>query len=203
MSPYPSCDCGNVRRTYIDESYRTVGGGAEGVYLFAAVSVDAAEEDAIRQVLRKALPSRIRRFHWHADSQDTRDAATAALNAAESAELILLQSNVPSRSQEKSRQHGLWPLVVTMRDRCCHDLCFEARENQLNNRDKQTLANIKKSKVAGPLFVYRIGRPSDEPLLWLPDIALGVFGSNAFDDNPRWWAQLEVKPEVIDAPWRP
>jgi len=197
--PAPEVCCDRSTRTFIDESFHS-GETGPGTYLFAAVSLNVSEQESVRQRLRAALPGKLSRFHWRVDSSETRAVATAVLAGLPIKGIVIVQLLVPARQQERFRQHGLWNLVVELKERCCHDLVFEARESAQNKRDQDTLSSIVRSGVAGDRFTYTFGRPLDEPLLWLPDTLVGVYASNHHHGDAQYWNTLEQHPEVVEIP---
>lgn len=191
--------CLNSTRTFVDESFYLVGNEI-GRYMFAAVTIDSTSEWAAREGLRRALPGRLRRFHWREDSSETRERAVNAFAGVPCEGLIMLQVDVPQRRQERFRQHAMWNLVAELRDRCWHTMLLEARERKQNVRDQETMASIQKSGMAGELFTYSFARPLDEPLLWLPDILLGAYGAQQRYKYSEHWDGLLQKPEILEIP---
>ncbi len=191
--------CNGATQTYLDESYRRAPQNG-GFYLFAAVSLEAQHEENARSELRKALPGKMERFHWHTDSDRQHKRALEALTLiADSLDIVVFaQSGVPPDRQERNRQHALWNVVPTLADRCAHNLTFEGREKSQDQIDSKTLSSISKSNAGGQRFSYGFSRPLDEPLLWLPDMVLGATGLMLTDRTSKWWAMLTVEPELID-----
>lgn len=191
-------------RAFVDESFRPTRSGL-GIYLFAVVVLAAVDEQPLRDRLRRWLPGRARRFHWHDDRDAVRERATRVLCAAPASSLVLLRRDVPQQLQERARQHALWNLVVELRDRDIHDVTLEARERRQDDHDKRNLAAIVKAGIAGSGFRYAFARPLDEPLLWLPDTLAGLAGSiqtTSPAPTPAWARDLyaEISPEQITLP---
>jgi hypothetical protein len=175
-------------RAFIDESFRGTGDG-RGIYLFAVVELTPEAESELRTELRRALPGRMRRFHWRDDSAAVRDRAAGVLASATAASYVLYRCEVDRRRQEQARQHALWNLVAGMRDRGTEEAVFEAREQRQNDKDQETLQAIAKARVGGSEFRFTFGRPLDEPLLWLPDTLAGMAGTTLVADGPHWFAE--------------
>lgn len=186
-------------RAFIDESYRQDLSGA-GAYLFSAVTIEADVEEEVRERLTRALPGRVRRFHWRRDSPDVRRRCLEVIERVELLGVTLLQLYVEPAVSERVRQHMLWSLAFAMLDRGVSDLVFEARERSQNRRDEQTLGNIVCTPAAKGLR-YTFARPLDEPLLWLPDYLAGAHGADLLDGDGQWIGLLPATMvEVIRVP---
>jgi hypothetical protein len=188
-------------RAFVDESYRS-GERGEGLYVFSAVTVAATREDELRERLRRALPRRMKRFHWGKDSDGVRLRCMDVIRTAELVGVTVLQLRVRPGDEEGTRQHMLWSLAFEMLDRDVSDLVFEARDPALNRRDQRTLASITRTPAVAGLR-YTFARPLDEPLLWLPDYLAGIHRTARLDGVGHWLDQLPAPMiEVIEVPPR-
>jgi hypothetical protein len=158
--------------------------------------IDDREEE-IRERLRRALPGRLKRFHWRDDRDLVRERALAIMRTADLAGLTVYRSRVGTRASERVRQHGLWNLVAWLRDRNVDDVLFEARERGQTAKDEATLHQISRSSVSSNDFRYAFIRPFDEPLVWLPDYLAGAYGESLRTGGTDRY--VETLPEALSS----
>ena len=189
-----------AQRAFVDESYRAVDGD-RGVYLLSLVTVAADVEEGVRDRLRRCPPGRAARLHWREDSREVRHRGLAVLadDQHRLSGLTVLTVEVARRRQERARQHALWNAVHAMHERDVHDLVFEGRQRRQDARDAKTLANIYRLPRLRDCCRHSVGRPLDEPLLWLPDYLAGAVGERWIGGDGRYADSLpEALVDVID-----
>ncbi len=189
-----------VLRAYIDESYRGMGDG-HGVYLFAATLLWSDAEEDVRETLRRALPGRMHRFHWRNDRRTVRQQAVTTVLGLGVPHIVVFQVEIDRRRQERARQHAQWQLTIDLVSRGVSELVYEARERKQDEKDQRTIMAIRKAEVVPPTTGFRFARPLDEPLLWIPDIVLGMVGSaKAQPTEAHWFAEALAELDIIEVP---
>lgn len=188
-------ESGLPQRAFIDESFRWTHDD-KGVYLLSAVTITSDVEGDVRHRLRACPPGRAKRLHWRDDSRKIRTKGLTVLadHNLNLTGLTVLTVEVNKGRQEKARQHALWSLVHTMHERDVHELVFEGRQRKQDEKDAKTLADIYRLPRLRSCCRFSVGRPLDEPLLWLPDYLAGAMGEQWIGGDHRY---AELLPEEL------
>jgi hypothetical protein len=158
---------------YVDESIRP---GPAGLYVLAAAVVDGEDLAETAEQLRRLLPRRRIRFHWHAEDEPLRLRMVAALAAAPigfTAYQIGLSSN-SGRALDRARAQLVGRLLWDLRDAGDVELVFESRQARNDRRDATVVAHARRAGWLGLQLRYRFGRPGTDPMLWAADAVAGA-----------------------------
>jgi hypothetical protein len=170
---------------YIDESLRI----PQGLYLLAAVIVADADASDYRAALRALLYRRQIQLHWRNESAKRRSQLIAAVCELRHSGAIVIATGVPGSRQERARRKCIDRLLRELVSRSIARVVFERRHPDLDARDRAMIAALQRQKSL-PAALRATWQPAtDEPLLWLPDIAAGA-ASLAEAGNSTYWSKL-------------
>ncbi|MBB5789302.1 hypothetical protein [Jiangella mangrovi] len=151
---------------YVDESIRT----DDGVYVLAAVALDAADGESVRDAVRSLEPRPGRRFHWRDKEHFERVQAAELLAQLPVIPIVVIGAPVDPRRQERARRHCLAALLFELATAGVDEVCLETRNPVADRRDLDVIGGF---RVRGMIpATVRIGhaRPGEEPLLWAADV---------------------------------
>jgi hypothetical protein len=170
---------------FVDESIRL---GPSGVYIVAAVVV-VGDLDRGREFARSLLlPSQLR-LHWNEESDQRRQRIVDGLADFGAPCRIYVGPLGPHVRQARVRalcfNRLLWDLWVEG----VESVVIESRQEHNDRRDRRTILSAQRSRRASPTLKYSFARPSDEPLLWLPDALAGATAATT-GGGPDYLARL-------------
>ncbi len=79
---------------------------------------------------------------------------------------------------------------------------LEERTPSLNNRDMKLIRAIRGKKIIPTEMRIDVGRPSAEPMLWVPDIVAGAAGADRVHGNPQYLDLTRSTVTQLDIPLR-
>lgn len=164
---------------WVDESMHTATPKMpDGIYLLAATIAEATACDTTRDVLRGLLPRKATRLHWRDQTQRRRRVIADALQNLDVVHTVVIGAPLDPRRQERARR-------ICM-ERLLHELCsldvsrvwVESRTASLNRRDRQLIDVLRSRQVIPPTLRFDFAFPTDDPMLWLPDVVAGAVGAH-------------------------
>ncbi|KWX05839.1 hypothetical protein TH66_00400 [Carbonactinospora thermoautotrophica] len=168
-----------LRVAYADESFLAHDG--TGVYVLAAALLPEASWEDARDVMRdllraqrpKAPPGA--KLHWAKMPARARITATKTVADVGGLHVVAVGAPCPSKRQERARAACLKELVRELYDFGVRVLRMEAREKELNDRDRAVVNQARQmlGLDAEGFRVEHVPGPV-EPLLWLCDIVAGA-----------------------------
>jgi hypothetical protein len=158
---------------YVDESARVSISGA--CYVLAAVLVPSDRADEVRGMVRGLRPPREPRLHWHKVRAGSRPGLAAAVRALDIDAVVVATRDVRHRNSERARRRCLVRLLWELDQRAARDVVFETRKHQ-DADDRRVIAAAVRAGQVGRGVGYAFVLPTDEPLLWLPDVVAGAAG---------------------------
>ncbi|HWL37858.1 MAG TPA: hypothetical protein VNQ77_16850 [Frankiaceae bacterium] len=182
---------------YVDESLRLDG---EGRYVLAAVLVPDARADEVRAALRSTLRRGQRRYHWHDEGPASRLAVTRVVAALGLDAVAVTSTPVDGARQERARRRCLRVLLWEVERRGIEYVVLESRHRPLDLADAQMIAHAGRAGWISRNLRYAFCRPSEEPLLWLPDIVSGVVMRALVDRESRYLDLLGARVATVTAP---
>lgn len=96
--------------------------------------------------------------------------------------------------------HGA--LTVLLADMGVSRVFLEERHPSLNERDKRLIDAIRGKKLIPAELRIDIQRPSEEPMLWMPDIVAGAVGADRVRRDPQYLDAIRSMVEEHDIPLR-
>ncbi len=157
-----------------DESIRSLGLDAPA-YLLGASVVDSDDVEDTRQVLESLRPTR-GKLHWHDLGRRERRRVGEAVAALGALHLVVVASPVDLRREERARAVCLERLGWELARRDVALLTLESRASALVARDRRVVEALRGRRVIPSSLRVEHGDPRSEPMLWLPDQLLGMFG---------------------------
>lgn len=170
-----------VLHAWVDESMRVI--GDEGDYILAAGVGDPRALDPTRDALRALLKGRQARLHWHTENDRRRIALAAAVGRFDLASIVVVGTPMMRSKQERARRKCLERLLHELDQLGVERVYTEARTPRLNSRDQRMIDVLRIRGVIGPSIRVETGRPTEEPMLWVPDIVAGVVAASRVGDN--------------------
>lgn len=172
---------------FVDESMRVSPAG--GLYLVTAAVVVSRDRSAVEHRLRTATGQRRHRIHWRNESEGVRFNVLDSMASQPMRGLSAVVEPAAPRRQERARSQAWWSLVWHLVQAEVTELVIEARQEQLNRRDRLTIATIQRAGI-GRNLRYRFGLPSEEPALWAADALAGAIGVHLATGDCRYVERL-------------
>ena len=180
---------------YMDESARVRKGDA-CAYALAAVLVDSAAQDKVRDELLGLRGARQVVLHWrreHPDRQRRMAKVVAELPVTALAGVVLYNDG----QHERARTRCLKTLLAELSRLEVDQVILESRGAARDRRDRGVVTGL---RVAGDLRrtvrVEWMG-PREQELLWLPDIVAGAV-TRWLDGQPEYFRLLADQVRMLD-----
>jgi hypothetical protein len=155
-----------TKHAFADESARSG-------YLVCVVVLTSADIAEARQVLKSLRKAGQQRIHMTSESPRRRREILSAVCGLD-ASAYLYQADLHGRSQRGARDGCLRAAVPELVSLGVGRLVVESCDQ--DHQDRQVIREmVEKAQVLDD-FNYEHGRPSTEPLLWLPDIVAWAYG---------------------------
>lgn len=165
-----------------DESIRSHGLDAPA-YLLGASVVDSDDVEAAREVLESLRPTN-GKLHWHDLGRPERRRVGEAVEALEALHLVVVATPVDLRREERARAVCLERLGWELARHDVSLLTLESRASALVARDLRVVEALRGRRVIPKTLRVEHGAPRSEPMLWLPDQLLGMFGEAMTTGKP-------------------
>lgn len=181
---------------YVDESHYA---GPPSFYLLAAVLVDDASIDRLRDAVRD-LQVRKRRIHWHREEPAGRARLASALGDLGLPYLAVVGSPVHQAKQERARRQCLEQLLWHLAAMGVRLVDLESRGRTRDQNDNRAIDAFRGSGALSPSVYVRHTAPDVDPMLWTADVLAGAV-SEATRGEPRY--QDWVGPHLTVHRFRP
>lgn len=178
-----------------DESMRFA--GAPQAYVMAAAIIDDVVQDDVREVMR---PLRVAgpKLHWRDLDQRQRDKVVKVIAGLEVMHMVAIAIPMDPRRQERARAKCMERLLAHLAQFGVEQLTMEQRSPLLNTRDQRLITRLRGKRAFPSTLSVNFGRPSAEPLLWVPDAVAGAIGDELDDASTPWAKQLTHCVERLD-----
>jgi ribosomal protein S12 len=176
-----------ARTAYVDESSRV----RAGLYVLAAVIVADAQAEWHQEALLALLHRGQRRLHWRNENSKRRAQLVSAVRHLPHTGAVVIATGVTPRRQERARRKCIERLLAELADRRIAAVVFERRHEELDARDRTMVAALRRQRTVPAWLRVSWVAATDEPLLWLPDIAAGA-ASLAAAGDATYWEELAV-----------
>ncbi len=166
MSPPP--------QAFADESFHEDTTG--GFYVLAAAVLPVARHDELREVMLdiRCGGRRSSKLHWYPmDHQEKLD-VTKRVADFDELQVVTVGSPVRPKRQERGRRLCLQRLVTELHGAGVDTLIAEARQDDLNKRDIDSVRYARRLLPKGTRFQIEHRFGADEPLLWIADVVAGA-----------------------------
>lgn len=179
----------------MDESYRHVDGSQIG--LLSCVLVHPSQGDGVRAVLSHLAGGRGGRLHWRHENTTRRLTICDTIAASGVSSTTWITPLQSPRHQERARRRLLESALYDLRGTSVRDVIIESRHAERDGKDQQVIAAFTRQGVASAAMDIRHGRPTEEPLLWLPDAVAGAVGDDRCGE-PSPLMRLGASARVIE-----
>lgn len=169
---------------FVDESMRLTPDN-QGTYLLAAVVCDVASCDPVRETLRSLRYRRQPRLHWHSEEDVRKTKIAACIGEIDLAATVVIGMPLAKSKQERARGKCLEALLPEMERQGVSRVIMETRTPSLIRRDQRLIDAIRGKGLITAGIRVETARPSEEPMLWLPDAVAGAV-SAAREGNREW-----------------
>jgi len=177
-------DGGYALHSWVDESMHV--DGDNGLYILAAVVCDANGCDPIRDAIRELLDEGQPKLHWGTESPERREKIIGVVAEVDMAAVVVIGAPLAKKKQERARAVCMETLVVHLATIGVTHVLLEERTPSLNDRDMKLIEAIRGKKLIPTEMRIDVGRPSAEPMLWMPDIVAGAAGADRVRGNPQY-----------------
>lgn len=174
---------------FVDESMRLTLDD-QGAYLMAAVVVEVARCEEIRQVLRSLLYKRQERLHWRDEEAPRRTKIAEALGGLDVAATVVIGTPLAKKKQERARRKCLETLLPHLEQMGVTQVVMEQRTPTLVAKDQRMVVAIRGKQLIGSGLRVDTARPKEEPMLWLPDAVAGALGAARDAGQPEYLALI-------------
>jgi len=167
-------DGGYALHSWVDESMHV--DGDNGLYILAAVVCAADGCALIRDGLRELLDEGQRKLHWSTESPERRERIIGVVAEVDMAAVVVIGAPLAKKKQERARA-----------------VCMETLK---------LIRAIRGKKLVPTEMRIDVGRPSAEPMLWVPDIVAGAAGADRVHGNPQYLDLIRSTVTQLDIPLR-
>lgn len=157
-------------RAFLDESVLL--DADHGTYVVAAAVVDVAQIDDARRAVVLAAGAR-RRWHWHGEGARERVTIASAIGSL-GVQCVAATAPVERTRQERARRTALGLLLPALERRGVTVAVLESRQVRQDRRDIEAVDAFRSQRRLTDRLRIEHARPTDEPLLWLPDAVAGA-----------------------------
>jgi hypothetical protein len=178
---------------FVDESMRI--DGNSGTYLLAAVVCDTSQCDPVREMLRSLRYRRQPRLHWSSEEGSRKAKIAESIGALNLPATVVIGMPLAKSKQERARAKCMEALLPEMQNEGVSRVWLEARTPSLQRRDQRLIDAIRAKGLIGAGIRVDPARPSEEPMLWLPDAVAGAVGA-AQAGQPEYLALIGTIQEI-------
>lgn len=157
---------------------------------------DPDQCDETRLKLHSILPRGASKLHWRQMDPRQKERATALISDLDIAHLVVIGQPMNPRKQERARAACLERLLWRLGELGVERVELEQRTPSLNARDRQLITRLRGRRSIPAELRVEIARPSEEPMLWIPDQVLGAVGDHHCDEG-RWLSRYRGAVEQI------
>lgn len=170
----------------------------QSIYLLAAAIANPIVCEPAREALRPFKAKGAPKLHWHSEDDGRRRKITAVVASFDVESLVIIGTPVDLRRQERARaqcmEHLLWQLDQLQ----VEHVWVENRTASLNRRDMQTVDRLRGRRLISNEIRLDFAYPSQEPMLWLPDIVAGAVSCARCGETDEWMTAIEHQVYEID-----
>lgn len=168
--------------------------GEDGLYLLAAVVADPDLCDSVRDGLRSLVWKSAGRLHWRDETPARRSKIAEFIGVQDLAHVVVVGAPIDSRRQERARAQCLERLLYELEQLGVSEVWLETRHFALNERDLKLVEALRGKRSVGSGIRVAFARPTDEPMLWVPDAVAGAVNAahSEEDDSLEGFGEIDV-----------
>ncbi len=147
--------------------------------LLSCVLVDSSSQsDALLETFVRLAGGPGHRLHWRHERPARRLAICREIGGSGVASTTWVMQLPSSRYQERARRLLLEAALFALAGASVEDVIIESRHAERDGKDRQVIAAFGRQGVTSAAMTIRHGRPTEEPLQWLPDAVAGAVGDH-------------------------
>jgi chloramphenicol 3-O-phosphotransferase len=176
---------------YLDESMRQRRDGS-GLYVLAAAVLDEMDAPRVRAAVAQ-LAEEVgagKRVHWRDESPVRRRRLVEAMARLDAVHLVVVGLHLDNRRQERGRRHCLRRMLWELGEAGVGQAWLEARTPSLNRADTDAVMAMRARREIRPDLRVGFTYPSEEPLVWLPDVTAGAVSAARGDGDDQYLVPL-------------
>lgn len=164
-------------QAWVDESMRSPEGSQNKHYYFlCATLIESAACDATRLAVSR-IKHRGDTLHWKdLTAKERIEVSQTIANLGCQNLVVVCGPFLHQRQQERARAKCFERLTWEVNQRGVKELVIERRETSLNQRDRKLIDSLRSTGAIPKDLWIDHQMPVTEPLLWIPDVVLGVVG---------------------------
>lgn len=155
-----------------DESIRNK--GLNHPWYLMGASLVTGEPDDIRRELMRIKPVSAKKLHWHDMTPRFKNEVIGRLERLSSFHIIVVGERMAHMKDERARRKCLECLLPILEGYGIEELVLEARTGSLDKSDAAHRIQLHRMGLIDRIRITHM-RGDIEPLLWLPDQALGAY----------------------------
>jgi hypothetical protein len=185
-----------MRFAFIDESARHRAREDTCVYTLAAVIVDDAAVDAVRDAMNNLRYRGNATVHWRKERAERRKLIAAAVAELPVEAVVTVCMHASDMKAERARRLCMKRLLAHLSELGADDVTFESRHAQQDQADRDMLTGLRRERTVRADMRVSWMLPS-EPILWAADVFASAL-SWWLDDQGDYWTILEPQVTLID-----
>lgn len=131
-----------------------------------------------------------KRIHWRDESPARWRRAVETIARLEAVHLVVVGLGLDNRRQERGRRHCLRRILWELGEAGVGQAWLEARTPSLNRADTDAVMAMRARREIRPGLRVGFTYPSEEPLVWLPDVTAGAVSAARGDGDDQYLARL-------------
>ncbi len=180
---------------YVDESMRQRRDDA-CVYVLAAVIVDDARAESLREQLKRLRSGKNTVLHWRKESPVRQLLIAQTIHDLDVASIVTVC--LYNAKDERARRHCLDRLLTELAPHAIGNVTLESRRAHRDKHDHALLTALRRSHRIPLDMAVTWDLAASEPLLWLPDAIAGAV-TWWFDGQDEYLKVLGTQVEILDA----
>jgi hypothetical protein len=183
----PSSAAAPTPLAWLDESIVTARPGVQGTYTMAAVVTGPACDD-LRHAVRALSVRPGVRLHWVTESVKRRDRIATLIATLDVLAIVAVGAPMANTKQERARRCCLERLLYELDQLGVREVWLESRREVQDGRDLALVDSARDKGLVSKHLKVGFAKPSEEPMLWLPDAVAGAVTAGVLGD--RRWVEL-------------
>ncbi|WP_246821011.1 hypothetical protein [Corynebacterium sp. HMSC073D01] len=160
-------------------------------YMICATVLELDQCERIRDALVPLLLPGQTKLHWTDEQSKRRREIAKSISALGCHHVIVSTLSQESRKTERYRRKCLERLYYEVSEMKISRVTLESRQKTQNQKDIEHIVALQGSGLYRDIRLKHING-SDEPLLWIPDVVLGMYNAT-FRGEQQYWREFERK----------
>ncbi len=170
----------------------------QSLYLLAAVLADPSACESSRAALRPFKAPGEPKLHWHSEADARRRKITGVVAECDLESVVIIGTPADMRKQERARAQCMELLLWELDKLGVTQVWVENRTQSLNRRDLTTVDRMRGRRIITNNIRVDFALPSEEPMLWLPDVVAGAMSCKRTGETDEWASLIEHQVYEVD-----